>query len=263
MGAAEPAITIVAASIPALRVLLTDFKHFTQRRLSDQSESQGSNFDFWDDTSREGRRSLFKWDIFGSSKSVEPSKASKTTSDMSCSDTTTLAPPAGVAATLWNPDPMETAPIFNSKVLCDSESDQSRGSTPKTSISAPRITRPAPSHNYPNLSQQLEDFLWSRKNSYAGTLTDSIYDGDQKPVVDAVSRKNNSARAIKKRFLCGKPYSTRKLAVASRDDSDRDTWSLNSVLEDGQGGKAFSLHHGGGGGQFVVLQTTEITVEFE
>ncbi|KAH8760448.1 hypothetical protein F5883DRAFT_681000 [Diaporthe sp. PMI_573] len=263
LGAAEPAITIVAASIPALRVLLTDFKHFTQRRLSDQSESQGSNFDFWDDTSREGRRPLFKWDIFGSSKSAEPSKASGTTSDMSCSDTMTLAPPAGLAANLWNPDPKESPPTFNSQVFCDSGSDKSVDSTPKTSISAPRITRPAPSHNYPNLSQQLEDFLWSRKNSYAGTVTDSIYDGDQKPVVEAVSRKKNSAGAVKKRFLCGKPHFTRKLSVASRDDSDGDTWSLSSVLEDGDGGKESSLRHVGASGHLVVVQTTEITVEFE
>jgi hypothetical protein len=182
---------------------------------------------------------------------------------MSCSDTTTLAPPAGLAANLWSPDPVKNAPVFNSQVFCDSGSDKSVDSTPKTSISAPRITRPAPSHNYPNLSQQLEDFLWSRKNSYAGTLTDSIYDGDQKPVVEAVSRKNNSAGAVKKRFLCGKPHFTRKLTVASRDDSDGDTWSLSSVLEDGDGGKESSLRHVGAAGHLVVVQTTEITVEFE
>ena len=158
---------------------------------------------------------------------------------------------------------MENAPTFNSQVFCDSGSDKSGVSTPKTSISAPRITRPAPSHNYPNLSQQLEDFLWNRKNSYAGTLTDSIYDGDPKPVVHTVSRKNHGARGIKKRLLCGKPYFTRKVTIDSRNDSDGDTWSLSSVLEDGDGGKESSLRHVGAAGHLVVVQTTEITVEFE
>ncbi|KAI7773934.1 hypothetical protein LA080_009624 [Diaporthe eres] len=211
LGAVEPAITIVGASIPALRVLLADFKHFTQRRDSDQSESQGSNFDFWDDGSRQSRRSLFKWDIFGSSKSVEHTNATGTTSTVSCSDTTTLAPPVGLAANFW---------IF------------------------PTPTRPAPSHNYPNLSQQLEDFLWSRKNSYAANK-------DYKP------------GAIKQRFLSVNPRFTKASKVGSKDDSDRDNWSLSSIMEDGNGCKGPLVLHGRAPGQFVVVQTTEITVEFE
>lgn len=263
MGAAEPAITIVGASIPALRVLLTDFKHFTQRRLSEQSESQGSNFDFWDDSSRSSRWSLFKWNGFASSKSAKASNMTGTTSTMiSCGETPTLSPPAGLAADFWRADPTEK-PRFNREIFGFSETDRSGISTPKTSISVPRITRPAPSHNYPNLSQQLEDFLWSRKNSYAGTLNDSIYDGNQNPVVDTVSKNNQGARATKKHFLSGRPLFERTFKDASNDDSDRDTWSLSSVLEHGQGDKESSLHHGCAPGHFVVVQTTEITVEFE
>lgn len=254
----------MGASIPALRVLLTDFKHFTQRRLSDQSESQGSNFDFWDDNSRSSRWSLFKWNGFASSKSAKPSNITGTKSTvMSCSDTPTLSPSAGLAADFWKADLAENTPTFNNEIFGTSETNKSRDSTPKTSIKVPEITRPAPSHNYPNLSQQLEDFLWSRKNSYAGTINDSIYDGDQKPVVDTVSKKNKGATATQKRFLRHKPFFTRSFKDSNSDDSDRDAWSLSSVLEHGQGDKESSLNHDGAPGHFVVVQTTEITVEFE
>lgn len=263
MGAAEPAITIVGASIPALRVLLTDFKHFTQRRASDQSESQGSNFDFWDDGSRQSRRSLFKWDIFGSSKSIDPSNATGATSTITCSDTTTLAPPVGLAANFWASDSAESPPGLNCEMLGTCGPGRNGDSTPKTSesLSVPTPTRPAPSRNYPNLSQQLEDFLWSRKNSYAGTLSESIYDGDSTPVVHTVSKQDNKARAIKQRSLGQKTHFTSAVKVASKDD--RDTWSLSSVIECGTGGKGPLVLNGGGPGQFVVVQTTEITVEFE
>jgi hypothetical protein len=267
LGAAEPAITIVAASIPALRVLLTDFKRLTQRRLSDQSESQGSNFDFWNDGSRSRRWSLFKWNGFGSSKSAGLSKAgSGTTSDMSSTDTTVLAPPAGLAARSWKPDPTAVALTFNGETFFDSTNidSESGTSTPKTSITIPKFTHPAPSHNYPNLSQQLEDFLWSRKNSCVGTINDSIYDGDQKPVIETASRKETSARSAKKqRSLFQKQPFTRALKGGGiRDDaSDGDTWSLSSVLEDGS--KVSPLRHADSPGHFVIVQTTEITVEFE
>lgn len=138
---------------------------------------------------------------------------------------------------------------------------RTKNSTPKTSLSVPTPTRP--SHNYPNLSQQLEDFLWSRKNSYAGTLSESIYDGDTRPVVNTVSNKDYKARAIKQRFLNVKPHFTSVSKIAIKDDSDRDTWSLGSVMEDGGGGKGPIVLKGGAPGQFVVVQTTEITVEFE
>lgn len=264
LGAAEPAITIVGASIPALRVLLTDFKRFTERRSSEQSESQGSNFDFWDDRSGQSRWSLFKWNGFGSSKSTKSSNITGTTSTISYCDPLSLPPPAGIAGHRWKFGPVETIPSLNGKVFDISASDISGYVTPKSSVSIPRITRAAPSHNYPNLSQQLEDFLWSRKNSYAGKLSDSIYDGEEKSVVETISKQNlnNSKRASKKRFFYVKPSSTTDLTEASRDDGDRDAWSLSSVLEDGQGDKACSLHHADSG-QFVVVQTTEIIVEFE
>lgn len=257
MGAAEPAITIVAASIPALRVLLTDFKHFTERHLSAQSESQGSNFDFWDDHSRQSRRSFFKWDIFGSSKSIEPSNATGTTSTITCSDTTTLAPPAGLAAKFWISDSEESRPTFDCEIL----GGLLENSTPKASSSVPTPARPAPSHNYPNLSQQLEDFLWSRKNSYADTLSESIYDGDHNPALNTVSKNANKARAVEKRFLGVKPKFTSGLEVAN--DNYRDPWCLSSVMEGGQGGKGSAVLHRGVHGHIVVVQTTEVTVEFE
>ncbi|KAL2272842.1 hypothetical protein FJTKL_05959 [Diaporthe vaccinii] len=263
LGAVEPAITIVGASIPALRVLLADFKHFTQRRDSDQSESQGSNFDFWDDGSRQSRRSLFKWDIFGSSKSVEHTNATGTTSTVSCSDTTTLAPPVGLAANFWICDSAENPSKFNCEILGTCRTGRAEDSTPKTSLSVPTPTRPAPSHNYPNLSQQLEDFLWSRKNSYAGTLSESIYDGDSNPVVNTVANKDYKPGAIKQRFLSVNPRFTKASKVGSKDDSDRDNWSLSSIMEDGNGCKGPLVLHGRAPGQFVVVQTTEITVEFE
>ncbi|KAG6357456.1 hypothetical protein INS49_013333 [Diaporthe citri] len=261
LGAAEPAITIVGASIPALRVLLTDFKHFTQRRASDQSESQGSNFDFWDDGSRQSRRSLFKWDIFGSAKSVEPTNATGTTSTISCSDNTTLTPPVGLAADFWVSGSVQSLPKFNCEMFGTCGTGGTGYSTPKTSLSVPTPTRPAPSHNYPNLSQQLEDFLWSRKNSCAGTLSESIYDGDSNPVVNTVSMKDDKSRDIKQRFLGQKMNSTSAMKVVSKDE--RDTWSLSSVMEDGNGCKGPLVLHSGAPGQFVVVQTTEITVEFE
>lgn len=187
-----------------------------------------------------------------------------TTSTMiSCGDTPTLDPPAGLAADFWKADMAENTPTFNHEIFGTSETDRSRDSTPIISRTIPTITRPAPSHNYPNLSQQLEDFLWSRKNSYAGTLNDSIYDGDQKPVVDTVSKNTKGATAPKKHFQGRKPLFTRSLKDASRDDSDRDAWSLSSVLEDGKGDKGPSLHRCGASGHFVVVQTTEIIVEFE
>lgn len=253
----------MGASIPALRVLLTDFKQFTQRRLSDQSESQGSNFDFWDDNSRQSRRSLFKWDIFGSSKSVEPSNAITTTSNVSCRDTVDFAPPAGLAAHLWRSDSTESPPVCNFETVGTSRTEGSGSLTPETSISRPVPTHPAPSHNYPNLSQQLEDFLWSRKNSYAGPLSESIYDGDIRPVVNTVSKKNYNGRAIKQRFLGPKSQFTSALKPARKDDSDRDTWSLSNVIEHGESGKGPLVVHSGTAGQFVVIQTTEITVDFE
>lgn len=253
----------MGASIPALRVLLTDFKHFTQRRASDQSESQGSNFDFWDDRSRQSRRSLFKWDIFGSSKSVEPTNATGTTSTISCSDTTTLAPPVGLGSNFWVSDSAESPPKFNCEMLDACGTGRTGHSTPKTSLSVPTPTRPAPSHNYPNLSQQLEDFLWSRKNSYAGTLSGSIYDGDSNPVVNTVANKDYKAGAIKQRLLSVSPRFTKAPKVGSKDDSDRDTWSLSSVMEDGNGCKGPLVLHSRAPGQFVVVQTTEITVEIE
>lgn len=262
MGAAEPAITIVGASIPALRVLLTDFKYFTQRRLSDQSESQGSNFDFWDDNSRQSRWSLFRWNGFGSSKSAESSKTTGTASTISRIDPLALPAPMGNAAHQWKAEASENTPKYGGEKF-NYESGMLEDSTPKSPVSTPRVTRPAPSHNYPNLSQQLEDFLWSRKNSYAGTTTDSIYDGEEKPVVETVSKQINSKKAHKKRFFHVKPSATRDAKEnSSTYDSDRDAWSLSSVLEDGQGDKACSLYHGGAS-QFVVVQTTEITVEFE
>lgn len=138
---------------------------------------------------------------------------------------------------------------------------QTRDLTPQTSLSVPTPTRPAPSHNYPNLSQQLEDFLWSRKNSYAGTLSESIYDGDSTPVVNAVSKQDSKARAIKQRSLGQKTHFTSSMKVASKDD--RDNWSLSSVMECGTDGKGPFALSNGGPGQFVVVQTTEITVEFE
>jgi hypothetical protein len=104
--------------------------------------------------------------------------------------------------------------------------------------------------------------LWSRKNSYAGTFSDSICDGEEKPVAESLSKKINSTRAIKKRFIYGKPHYTRDLKKSSKYDSDQDTWSLRSVLEDGNGEKTSPLQYGGAG-QFVEVQTTEITVEFE
>lgn len=233
--------------------------------MSDQSESQGSNFDFWHDNSRQARRSLFKWDIFGSHKSTEPSSTSGTTSTTACSDTTTLAPPAGLPGHMWLSDPVETLSKVDDDMLDFSQTDRPGNLTPRICVSVPTPTRPAPSHNYPNLSQQLEDFLWSRKNSYAGTLSESIYDGDTKAVVDAVvSRKDSSARDLKKRFLSGKPYFTSNAFQAARnDDSDLDTWSLSSVIKDGKGGNGTLLLDKGAPGHFVVVQTTEITVEVE
>ncbi|KAL1848343.1 hypothetical protein Daus18300_013625 [Diaporthe australafricana] len=262
-GAAEPAITIMAASIPALRVLLTDFKRFTQRRLSDQSESQGSNFDFWDDGYRQSRRSLFKWDIFGNSKSVDPSKSTGTTTEISCGDTTTLAPPAGLAH-IWRPDSADLPPTFDCKMFGAVETDNSEDSTPEPSISIPTPTRPALSHNYPNLSQQLENFLWSRSNSYAGTLPDSIYEGEIVPVVNAVVvNKETTAKATKKRFLTGRKHFAGGFKGSENDDSDQDAWSLSSKLEHGQAGEGAFLMHSGAPDHFVVVQTTEITIEFE
>lgn len=257
MGAAEPAITIVAASIPALRVLLTDFKHFTERRFSDQSESQGSNFDFWDDNSRKSRRSFFKWDIFGSSKSVEPSNATGTASTVTCSDTTTLAPPAGLAATFWTSHSEDRRP----KSDCESLGGRRANLTPDASSSVPMPARPAPSHNYPNLSQQLEDFLWSRKNSYADTLSESIYDGGHNPVLNTISKNPNKAGAIEQCFLGAKPQYTGGLKVAK--DNDRAPWYLSNVMEGGEGGKRSAVLHRGAHGHVVVVQTTEVTVEFE
>ncbi|KAG8162936.1 hypothetical protein KVR01_007414 [Diaporthe batatas] len=268
LGAAEPAVTIVGASIPALRVLLTDFKRFTQRRLSDQSESQGSNFDFWDDTSGQRRWSLFRWNGFGGSDSAKPSNMTGTTSTTitSCADPLALPLPApmGNAARHWKTDTAGLSPKLNHEMFDISLSDTSGDQIPKTSASVPRVCRPAaPSHIYPNLSQQLEDFLWSRKNSYAGTLGESIYDGDEKPVVETMAGNMNGTRAAKKRLAHGRPrFITRNLKDFGSGDSDVDTWSLNSALEDGQGGKASSLCYGAAG-QFVVVQTTEITVEFE
>lgn len=254
----------MGASIPALRVLLTDFKRFTQRRLSDQSESQGSNFDFWDDGSRQSRRSLFKWDIFGNSKSVDPSKATGTTTEISCCDTTTIAPPAGLAH-IWRPDSPNLPPTFNCKMFGAAETDKSEDSTSEPSISIPTPTRPALSHNYPNLSQQLEDFLWSRSNSYAGTLPDSIYEGESMPAVNAVAvnKGETCAKAIKKRFPNGRKHFAGGFKGPEDDDSDKDAWSLSSKLEHGQAGKGALLLHSGAPDHLVVIQTTEITVEFE
>lgn len=257
MGAAEPAITIVAASIPALRVLLTDFKHSAERNLSDQSESRGSNFDFWDDNSRQSRRSFFKWDIFGGSKSIEHSNATGTASTITRSDTTTLAPPAGLAATFWISISEESRPSFDCEILGGRSGD----STSKASSPVPTPARPAPSHNYPNLSQQLEDFLWSRKNSYADTLSESIYDGGHNPVLNTISKNSNEAGAIEKRFLGAKPQSTSDLKVAN--DNYRDPWCLSSIMEGGKEGKGSAVPHRGAHGHIVVVQTTEVTVEFE
>lgn len=224
--------------------------------MSDQSESRGSNFDFWDDNSRQSKRSLFKWDIFGSSKSIEPSNATGTTSTIACSDTTIFAPPAGHAAKFWISDSEESRPTFDYEIL----GGQIQNSLPKAS-SVPMPARPAPSHNYPNLSQQLEDFLWSRKTSCADTLSESIYDGDHNPVLNTISKNANKARAIEKRFLGVKPQFTSGLKVAN--DNDRDPWCLSSVMEGGQGGKRSAVLHRGVHGHVVVVQTTEVTVEFE
>ncbi|KAJ0120885.1 hypothetical protein J7T55_015622 [Diaporthe amygdali] len=263
-GATEPAITIVGASIPALRVLLTDFKHLTQRRLSDQSESQGSNFDFWNDGSRQSRRSLFKWDIFGSSKSVNPSQVTETASSISCSNTATLAPPAGLAAHLWIPDSTQSSPTFNCEVFGSSETGELGDTTHKAPIAVPKPMRPALSHKYPNLSQQLEDFLWSRSNSYAGTLNDSIYEGETSPVLNTVTLSHaTSARAFKNRLLGAKKHVESVSKAANKNCSDRDAWIQSSVLEDGRGDKGPLLLHSGAPDRFVVVQTTEITVEFE
>lgn len=121
--------------------------------------------------------------------------------------------------------------------------------------------RPTPSHNYPNLSQQLEDFLWSRKNSYADTLSDSIYDGDHNPVLNTVSKNANKVRAIERRFLVAESQSTSGLKVAN--DNNRDPWCLSSVMEGGRGGKGSEVLYHGAHGHIVVVQTTEVTVEFE
>ncbi|KAI3393582.1 hypothetical protein diail_3931 [Diaporthe ilicicola] len=268
-GAAEPAITIMGASIPALRVLLTDFKHFTQRRFSDQSESQGSNFDFWDDGSRKSRRSLFKWDVFGSSKSVDPSKATGTITEISCSEAMTLAPPAGLAAHIWQANCSDSPPILNCEMFGVAEAEKSADSTPLAvpSISPPQPTRPALSHKCPNLSQQFEDFLSSRSNSYTGTLTDSIYEGEPLPVINtvAVNEGTSAKKAIKKRFLNSKKHFAGVLKGAGKDEGGNDAWSFSSVLEHGQGGKGALLLHSGAPAcdHFVVVQTTEVTVEFE
>lgn len=246
-------------------MLQTDFKHFTQRRLSDQSESHGSNFELWDDTSRSGKGSLFKWNIFGSSKSTESSTATGTSSNISCSDTTTLAPPVSLAANFWNYESTQSTPKFSCETFGISGTGGSEDPTPKTSLSVPRPTRPAPSHNYPNISQQLEVFLWSRKNSYTGTLNDSIYDGDISPVAKNVSKKSSSAGPIKKGFLDSKTRFTHAHALkrSSEAASDRDAWSLSGFTEDGQDCKGPLHLHGGPPGHFMVVQTTEITVEYD
>lgn len=174
-----------------------------------------------------------------------------------------LAPPAGLAARLWTSDSTESPPLFNCGIVSASGTKGSGALTPEASIFVPIPTHAAPSHNYPNLSQQLEDFLRSRENSYAGTLSESIYDGDIRPVVNTVSKKNYIGRAFKQRFLGPKSQFTSALKPARKDDSDRDTWSLSSVIEHGEGGKGPMVVHSGTAGQFVVIQTTEITVDFE
>lgn len=250
----------MGASIPALRVLVTDFKHFTQRRQSDQSESQGSNFDFWDDPSRQSGRSLFKWGSFGGSKPAEPSTG--TTSNISYKDSACmdLAPPAGLPAHLWKTDATKCSLTLNCETHSTAGSEVSGDLAPKTFISVPTPTLRAPSHNYPNLSQQLEDFLSSRKNSYAGTLNDSIYEGDTQPVIKAIARKDDRARDVKKRLM-GRGITFKNASTSpSGDGCDRNMWSWGGVMEDGQSGKE---HCSGGPERFVVIQTTEITVEFD
>lgn len=152
---------------------------------------------------------------------------------------------------------------MNCETFCTYGAKTSGELTPETPVSVPTPTHPAPSHDYPNLSQQLEDFLWSRKNSYAGTLSESIYDGDTTPVVHISMKKDDNDRATKRRFLGVKSQLTSALKPASKDDGDRDAWSLGSVMEQGERGKGPLVLHSGAAGQFVVIQTTEITVEFE
>lgn len=78
-----------------------------------------------------------------------------------------------------------------------------------------------------------------------------------------VSRKDSNVRDMKKRFLGGRPYFTNALKAAWKDDSDLDAWNLSSVIEDGNGGIRTLLLDEGAPGHFVVVQTTEITVEVE
>lgn len=174
-----------------------------------------------------------------------------------------LAPPAGLAAHLWESVSPESPPLLNCEIVGTLSAKRSAELTPETPVSVPTPTHPAPSHDYPNLSQQLEDFLWSRKNSYAGTLSESIYDGDTAPVVQLSMKRDDNDRATKRRFLGVKSQLTSALKPASKDDGDRDTWGLGSVMEQGECGKGPLVLHSGAGGQFVVIQTTEITVEFE
>lgn len=183
---------------------------------------------------------------------------------MSCSNTATLAPPAGLAAHLWIPDSTESSPTFNCEVFGVSETAKLGDATQKASLAVPKPIRPALSHKYPNLSQQLEDFLWSRSNSYAGTLSDSIYEGETIPVVNTVTLSHDtSARAIKNRLLGAKKHVESVSKVVNKNCSDRDTWSQSSILEDGRSDKGPLLLRGGAPDRFVVVQTTEIKVEFE
>lgn len=176
---------------------------------------------------------------------------------MTYSDTTILAPPAGRAGKFWMSDSEENRPTFACKVL----GGQIGNSLSKASLSVPMPARPAPSHNYPNLSQQLEDFLWSRKNSCADTLSESIYDGHHDPVLNTISKSANKARAIEEHFLDVNPQFASGLKVA--DGNDRDPWCLSSIMEGGQGGKGSAVLHRGAHGHVIVVQTTEVTVEFE
>lgn len=174
-----------------------------------------------------------------------------------------LAPPAGLAAHLWKPDSTKCSLTLNCETDSTAGSEVSGDLAPKTFISVPTTTHRAPSHNYPNLSQQLEDFLSSRKNSYAGTLNDSIYEGDTQPVIKAIVKKNDRARDVKKHLL-GREVTFKNASTSpNKDGCDRNTWSLGGVMEDGQSGKEPLVDCSGGPGRFVVIQTTEITVEFD
>ncbi|KUI62549.1 hypothetical protein VP1G_09664 [Cytospora mali] len=246
-GAAEPAITIMAASIPALRVLLADIKHYTQRRLSGESESHGSNFDFWD-----GDATFFKWGIFGGSKSNKLPESTSPQSDSTWSTATTMIPLDGSSLGLWTGKPPEDPPVFNCDIFQSSKIDGKlevvdTQSTTTCSLST-TITSPTPSQKCPDLSKQFEDFLRSRRNSCAGTLSDVIFEGDTEAVLSsAMVSGRNSVKSVTKSFFDRKRNSVRSMMTV-----DKDTYGLSSVLENGRGDD-----------HIVIVQTTEITIEYD